>query len=86
MPGTESGHLNMSKNVSKLPPREKQIPIDIVRTGLRNHVDLVLASNNEVLIRMIERFFSDMTERLVQERPERPKAPVVPIRHKEKED
>jgi len=35
---------------------------------------------------MIERFFSDMTDRLVQERPERPKAPVVPIRQKEKED
>jgi hypothetical protein len=27
-----------------------------------------------------------MTDRLVQERPERPKAPVVPMRQKEKED
>ncbi len=76
----------MSKNVSKLPRGKNQIPIDIVRTRLRNHVDLVLASNNEVLIRMIERFFSEMTDRLVQERSERPKAPVVPIRQKEKED
>ncbi len=74
----------MSKNVSKLPRGKSQIPIDIVRTRLRNHVDRVLASNNEVLIRMIERFFSEMTDRLVQERPERPKAPVVPMRQKRK--
>jgi hypothetical protein len=77
----------MSKNISKLPRGKKQIPIDIVRTRLRNHVELVLASNNEVLIRMIERFFSDMTDRLVLDtRSERPKALVVPIRPKEKED
>ena len=76
----------MSKNISKLPRAKKQIPIDIVRTRLRNHVELVLASNNEVLIRMIERFFSEMTDRLVQERTERPKAPVVAIRSKENED
>ena len=76
----------MSKNVLKLPRGKNQIPIDIVRTRLRDHVDRVLASNNEVLNRMIERFFSEMTDRLVQERPERPKTPVVPIRQKEKED
>ena len=46
----------MSKNVSKLPRGKNQIPIDIVRTRLRNKVDRVLASNNEVLIRMIEVF------------------------------
>jgi hypothetical protein len=75
----------MSKNISRLPRGKKQIPIDIVRTRLRNHVELVLASNNEVLIRMIERFFSEMTDRLVQGRIERPKAPVVSIRSKENE-
>ncbi|HEY2921463.1 MAG TPA: hypothetical protein VGK77_20955 [Candidatus Binatia bacterium] len=74
----------MSKNISKLPRGKNQIPIDIVRTKLRNHVELVLASNNEVLIRMIERFFSEMTDRLLQGRSERPKAPVVPIRPKSK--
>src|ERR687892_1178372 len=72
------GGLTMSKNISKLPRGKKQIPIDIVRTRLRNHVELVLASNNEVLIRMIERFFSEMNEQLVRGRTERPKAPVVP--------
>ena len=77
----------MSKNISKLPRGKNQIPIDIVRTKLRNHVELVLASNNEVLIRMIERFFSEMADRLVADaRIERPKAPVVPIRQKEKKD
>jgi hypothetical protein len=77
----------MSKSISKLPRGKKQIPIDIVRTRLRNHVELVLASNNEVLIRMIERFFSEMTNRLVLDtRIERPKAPVVPIRQKENGD
>jgi hypothetical protein len=77
----------MSKNISKLPRGKKQIPIDIVRTRLRHHVELVLASNNEVLIRMVEGFFSEMTDRLVVDaRSERPKAPVVPIRPKEKED
>jgi hypothetical protein len=72
------------KNISKFP--KKQIPIDIVRTRLRNHVEIVLASNNDVLIRMIERFFSEMNEQLVRGRTERPKAPVVPIRSKESED
>jgi len=77
----------MSKNISKLPRGKKQIPIDIVRTSLHNHVELILASNNEVLIRMIERFFSEMADRLVADaRIERPKAPVVPIRQKEKKD
>jgi hypothetical protein len=76
----------MSKNVSKLPRGKNQTPIDIVRTRLRNHVELVLASNNEVLIRMIERFFSEMTDQLVRGRTERPKAPVVPIRSKENEE
>jgi hypothetical protein len=77
----------MSKNISKLPRGKNQIPIDIVRTRLRNHVELVVASNNEVLIRMIERFFSEMTDRLVLDtRSERPKASVVPIRPKGKED
>jgi hypothetical protein len=52
---------------------------------LRNHVELVLASNNELLIRMIEGFFSEMTDRIIRHaRSERPKAPVVPIRPKEK--
>jgi hypothetical protein len=74
------------KNISKLPRAKKQIPIDIVRTRLRNHVELVLASNNEVLIRMIERFFSEMNEQLVRGRTERPKAPVVPIRSKENDE
>jgi hypothetical protein len=76
----------MSNNVSKLPRGKNQTPIDIVRTRLRNHVELVIASNNEVLIRMIERFFSEMTDQLVRGRTERPKAPVVPIRSKENED
>jgi len=60
--------------------------MDIVRTRLHNHVELVLASNNEVLIRMIERFFSEMIDQLVREQTERPKAPVVPMRSKENED
>jgi hypothetical protein len=72
--------LTMLKNISKLPLAKKQIPIDIVRTRLHNHVELVLASNNEVLIRMIERFFSEMVDQLVRGPTERPKAPVVPIR------
>jgi hypothetical protein len=75
----------MSKNISKLPRGKKQIPIDIVRIRLRNHVELVLVSNNEVLIRMIERFFCEMADRLVADaRIERSKAPVVPIRPKSK--
>jgi hypothetical protein len=81
------GGLTMSKNISKLPRGKNQIPIDIVRSRLRNHVEFVVASNNEVLIRMIERFFIEMTDRLVLDtRSERPKAPVVPIRPKGKED
>jgi hypothetical protein len=75
----------MSRNISRLPRGKTQIPIDIVRTRLRNHVELVLASNNELLIRMIEGFFSEMTDRIIRDaRSERPKAPVVPIRPKEK--
>jgi hypothetical protein len=66
----------MADRVSKL-PRKKTMPIDVVRTRLRNHLELVLASNNEAVIRMIERFFSEMIDRLVQERP---KADVVPIK------
>jgi hypothetical protein len=80
------GGLTMSKNISRLPRGKKQISIDIVRTRLRNHVELVLASNNEVLIRMIERFFSEMIDQIVRGPTERPKAPVVPIRPKEQED
>jgi hypothetical protein len=73
----------MSKNISKLARGKKQIPIDIVRNRLRSHVELVLASNKDVLIRMIDQFFSEMTDRLVLDtRSERPKAPVVPIRPK----
>jgi hypothetical protein len=74
----------MAERISKLPRGRKKIPIDVVRMRLRNHLELVLASNNEVLIRMIERFFSEMTDRLLQGRSERPKAPVVPIRPKSK--
>ena len=66
----------MADRVSKL-PRKKTMPIDVVRTRLRNHLELVLASNNEAVIRMIERFFSEMIDRLVQQRP---KADVVPIK------
>jgi hypothetical protein len=67
----------MADRVSKLPRGKKKIPIDVVRTRLRNHLELVLASNNEALIRMIERFFSEMIDRLVQERP---KGKVIPIK------
>jgi hypothetical protein len=66
----------MADRVSKL-PRKKTMPIDVVRTRLRNHLELVLTSNNEAVIRMIERFFSEMIDRLVQQRP---KADVVPIK------
>jgi hypothetical protein len=76
----------MSRNISKLPRGKTQIPIDVVRENLRNHVELVLASNNEVLIRMIQRFFSEIIDRLVRDgRIERPKAEIVPIRPEEKE-
>ena len=67
----------MADRVSKLPRGKKKIPIDVIRTRLRDHLDLVLASNNEALIRMIEQFFNEIIDRLVQERP---KAEVVPIK------
>ena len=67
----------MADRVSKLPRGKKKIPIEVIRTRLRDHLDLVLASNNEALIRMIEQFFSEIIDRLVQERP---KAEVVPIK------
>ena len=67
----------MADRISKL-PRGRKIPhIDVVRARLRNHVDVVLASNNEALIRMVERFFSETIDRLIQERP---KGEVVPIK------
>ena len=69
----------MADRISKLPRGKKQIPIDVVRTRLRDHLDLVLASNNEAVIRMIEQFFSEVIARLVQERP---KAEVVAINRK----
>jgi hypothetical protein len=63
------------------------MPIDVVRTRLRDHVERVLASNNEVLIRMIEQFFSEMIDRFVgYGQIKRQKAAVVAIRKKEKED
>ena len=77
----------MAKNISKLPHRQKQIPIDIVQSRLRDHVERVLTSNNEVLIRMIEQFFREMIDQFVGDgKIERQKAAVVPIRKKEKED
>jgi hypothetical protein len=74
----------MADRISKLPRGKKKIPIDVIRTRLRDYLDLVLASNNEALIRMIEQFFSEIIDRVVQERP---KAEVVPIkREKLKKD
>ena len=67
----------MAERISKLPRGKKKPSIDVVRARLRNHVEVVLASNNEPLIRMVERFFSETIERLIQERP---KAEVVPIK------
>jgi hypothetical protein len=67
----------MADRVSKLPRGKKKIPINVVCTRLRNHLDLVLASNNEALIRMIEQFFSEIIDRTIEERP---KAEVVPIK------
>jgi hypothetical protein len=67
----------MVDRVSKLPRGKRKIPIDVVRARLRNHLDLVLASNNEALIRMIEQFFSEIIDRAVEERP---RAEVVPIK------
>ena len=69
----------MADRISKL-PRGRKIPhIDVVRARLRNHVEVVLASNNEPLIRMVERFFTETIDRLIQERP---KGEVVPIKQK----
>jgi hypothetical protein len=47
----------MIERVSKLPPGKKNLPINVVRARLHNHLGLVLASNNEVLIRMIGAVF-----------------------------
>jgi len=77
----------MSSKISKLPRGKKQIPIDVVRARLRQHVEFVLASNNEALIRMVERFFREVLDRLVQDiRTERPKGNVVPLRETETGD
>ena len=67
----------MADRISKLPRSKKIPPIDVVRARLRNHVEVVLASNNEVLIRMVERFFTETIDRLIQKRP---KGEVVPIK------
>ena len=67
----------MAERVSKLPRGKKKLPINVVRERLRNHLELVLASNNEMLIRMMEQFFSEMIDRAVQQRP---KAEVIPIK------
>ncbi len=67
----------MADRISKLPRGKKIPPIDVVRARLRDHVEVVLASNNEALIRMVERFFAETIDRLIQERP---KAKVVPIK------
>ena len=66
----------MAERISKLPRGKKNLPIDVVRARLRNHVEVVLASNNEPLIRMVERFFTETIDRLIQERP---KGEVIPI-------
>ena len=66
----------MAERISKLPRGKKKPSIDVVRARLRNHVEVVLASNNEPLIRMVERFFSETIDRLIQERP---KGEVIPI-------
>jgi N-dimethylarginine dimethylaminohydrolase len=70
----------MAERVSKLTRGKKKLPINIVRARLRNHLEIVLASNNEALIRIIEQFFSEIIDRTVQERP---KAEVVPIKREE---
>lgn len=67
----------MADRVSKLPRGKKTPPIDVVRASLRNHVERVLASDNEALIRMIERFFTETIDRLIQARP---KGEIVPIK------
>jgi hypothetical protein len=66
----------MADRVSRLPRGKKKTPMDVVRARLRNHVEFVLASDNEVLIRMIDRFFTETIDRLIEERP---KGDVVPI-------
>ena len=66
----------MADRVAKLPRGKKTPSIDVVRARLRNHVELVLASNNEALIRMVERFFTETIDRLIEERP---KGDVVPM-------
>jgi hypothetical protein len=66
----------MAERISKLPRGKKKPSIDVVRARLRNHVEVVLASNNEALIRMVERFFTETIDRLIEERP---KGEVVPI-------
>jgi len=71
----------MADRVSKLPRGKKKLPINVVRDKLRNHLELVLASNNEVLIRMMEQFFSEMIDRAVRERP---KAEIIPIKPEKK--
>jgi hypothetical protein len=73
----------MAERVSKLPRGKKKLPINVVRARLRNHLELVLASNNEVLIRMIEQFFSEMIGGAVRERP---KAKVIPINREDQND
>jgi len=67
----------MADRVSKLPRGKKMPPIDVVRARLRNHVERVLASDNEALVRMMERFFIETIDRLIQERP---KGKIVPIK------
>ena len=67
----------MADRISKLPRGKKVSPIDVVRARLRDHVEVVLGSNNEALIRMVERFFTETINRLIQERP---KGEVVPIK------
>jgi hypothetical protein len=39
----------MAARVSKLPRGKKKLPINVIRTRLRNHLELVLASDNEAL-------------------------------------
>jgi DNA-binding FadR family transcriptional regulator len=73
----------MAERISKLPRGKKKLPINVVRARLRNHLALVLASDNEVLIRMIEQFFSEMIDRAVRERP---RAEVIPINREDKND
>jgi hypothetical protein len=68
---------SMADRISKLPRGKKIPPIDVVRARLRNHVEVVLASYNEPLIRMVEWFFSETIDRLIQERP---KGKIVPIK------